>query len=85
MGIVSLYTHTHTHTHLVVSVHHLEASAGLVLVHVAQGTLQTEDHVVRLLDHLTDTELTLVSHPAHLLIPGDLLIPGEVMLSQPGG
>lgn len=42
--------------HLVVSVHHLEASAGLLLLHVAQRTLQAEDHIVRLLDHLrTDT------------------------------
>lgn len=38
--------------HLIVSVHHLEASAGLVLLHVAQGTLQTEDHIVSLLNHL---------------------------------
>lgn len=38
--------------HLIVSVHHLEASAGLVLLHITQGTLQTEDHVIRLLNHL---------------------------------
>lgn len=39
-------------SHLVVSVHHLEASAGLLLLHVVQRALQAEDHVVRLLDHL---------------------------------
>lgn len=38
--------------HLIVSVHHLKASAGLVLLHIAQGTLQTEDHIVSLLNHL---------------------------------
>lgn len=38
--------------HLIVSVHHLKASAGLVLLHIAKGTLQTEDHVVSLLNHL---------------------------------
>lgn len=38
--------------HLVVSIHHLEAPAGLVLLHVSQRTLQTEDHVVSLLNHL---------------------------------
>lgn len=44
--------------HLVVSVHHLEASAGLLLLHVAQRTLQAEDHVVRLLDHLRSDNQT---------------------------
>lgn len=38
--------------HLVISVHHLKASARLVLLHIAQGTLQAEDHVVSLLNHL---------------------------------
>ena len=37
---------------LVLAVHELQAAAGLLLLHVAQGALQAEDHVLILLrDH----------------------------------
>lgn len=39
-------------THLIVTVHELQPTAGLLLLHVAQGTLQAEDHVLVLLYHL---------------------------------
>lgn len=39
-------------SHLIVTVHELQPTAGLLLLHVAQGTLQAEDHVLVLLYHL---------------------------------
>lgn len=57
--------------HLIVSVHHLQASAGLVLLHIAQGTLQTENHVFSLLNHLhTDGDIYL----QNLIVLVDVLL-----------
>lgn len=39
-------------TDLVIAVHELQAAAGLLLLHVAQGTLEAEDHVLVLLHDL---------------------------------
>jgi len=39
-------------SYLIVAVHHLEAAAAFVSLHIAQRTLQTENNIFILLHHL---------------------------------
>ena len=55
--------------HLVVSVHHLETPARLVLLHVSQRALQTVDHVVSLLNHLQKKHQSQKWHLARVAPP----------------
>lgn len=53
--------------YLIVAIHHLEAPAGLVLLHITQSTLQTENHIICLLNHLQTQQELLSFHHNHVV------------------